>query len=77
MRQGLGEVYPSYSNGEKEREVCRPSREHGIHDGYNRKMQCVKGADIFGIEKVWASIYESNRQHGDFTSHRSNFGWEQ
>ena len=25
-------------------------------------------ADISGIEKVWGSAYENNRQHGDFRS---------
>ena len=72
MREGIGEVYPSYSNGEKEREVCRPSRVDGVHNGYDKKKQAVKMADVFGIEKVWASVYESNRQHGDFASRRSN-----
>ena len=28
-------------------------------------------ADVFGIEKVWASIYEANRQHGDNNSKKS------
>ena len=36
-------------------------------------------ADIFGIEKVWAAIYEGSRQHGDFgskkvTGHRTFLG---
>ena len=70
--EGLGAVYPSYSNSEKDRFVCRPSREHGIHDGYDRKMQAVKMADVFGIEKVWHGIYEGARQHGDFASKKSN-----
>ena len=61
LSSGLGEVYPSYNNSEKDREVCRPSRTNGIHDGYDRKKQAVKMSDIFGIEKVWASAYESNR----------------
>ena len=46
-------MYPSYTNGKKERFVCRPSRERGVHDGYDRKKQCVKSADVWGIEKVW------------------------
>ena len=29
-------------------------------------------ADVFGIEKVWGSLYESCRQHGDFATKRSN-----
>ena len=70
VREGIGEVYPSYSNGEKDQEVCRPSRERGVHDGYNRKVQSVKMADFWGIEKVWASAYENNRQHGDFSSEK-------
>ena len=73
MRSGLGEVYPSYSNSEKDREVCRPSRVNGIHDGFNRKKQAVKMADVFGIEKVWAAAYENNRQHGDFDSKERKF----
>ena len=28
-------------------------------------------ADVYGIEKVWAAIYEGNRQHGDFSSKES------
>ena len=28
----------------------------------------VKMADIFGIEKVWAAIYEGSRQYEDFGS---------
>ena len=71
MRDALGKAYPSYSNSEKDRYVCRPSRIDGIHDGYDCKKQAVKLADVFGIEKVWASIYESNRQHGDCMSKRS------
>ena len=63
---GLGEVYPSYSNGEKERYVCRSSRVDGVHDGYDRRKQAVKMADVFGIEKVWAAVDEISRQHGDF-----------
>ena len=73
MRSGLGEVYPSYSNSEKNRKLCWPSRVNGIHDGFDRKMQAVKMADVFGIEKVWASAYENNRQHGDFDSRKRKF----
>ena len=62
---GLGEVYPSYSNGEKESYVCRPSRVDGVHDGYDRRKQAMKMADTFGIEKVWAVVYETNFQNGD------------
>ena len=70
-KEGLGEVYPSYNNSEKDRYVCRPSREHDIHDGYDRRKQAVEMADVYGIEKVWAAIYEGNRQHGDFSSKES------
>ena len=42
-----------------------------LHDGYHRRKQAVKMADVFGIEKVGASIYEANRQHGDFNSKKS------
>ena len=59
---------PSYSNGEKDRYVCHPSRQNGVHDGFDRRKQAVKMADVFGIEKVWADIYEGSRQHGVFGS---------
>ena len=72
LRMDIGEVYPSYTNTEKERYVYQPSREQRIHDGFDRKKQAVKMADVWGIEKCWASIYESCRQHGDFSSFRSN-----
>ena len=68
MSEGIESVYDSYKKGEKGREFCQPSRVHQIHDGYNRKKQAVKMVDIFGIEKVWGSAYENNRQHGDFRS---------
>ena len=64
----LGGVYPSYSNSEKDREVCRPSRQRGVHDGYDGKKQSFKMTDIFGVEKVWGAAYENNRQHGDVSS---------
>ena len=48
--EGLGSVYPSMTNSEKERLVCRPSRVDGIHNGYDKKKQAVKMADIFGDE---------------------------
>ena len=35
--ESLGEVYPSYTNGEKDRYVCRPSRENGVHNGYGKR----------------------------------------
>ena len=66
------EVYPSYSNGEKDRYVCRPSRENGVHGGFDKRKQAVKLADVYGIEKVWGAIYEVARQHGDFSSKKSN-----
>ena len=62
----------SYNNSEKDRYVCRPSRVDGIHDGYDRRKQAVKLADVFGIEKVWAAADEAKRQHGDFASKKSN-----
>jgi hypothetical protein len=68
----IGQVYPSYNNGDKDRYVCKPSRDNGISDGFDRKMQAVKMADVWGIEKVWSNIYESCRQHGDFKTLRSN-----
>ena len=66
--ESIDEVYPSYSNGENDRYVCRPSRQNGVHDGFDRRKQAVKMADVFGIEKVWADIYEGSRQHGFFGS---------
>ena len=50
--ESIGEVYPSYSNGEKDRYVCRPSRQNGVHDGFDRRKQAVEMADVFGTEKV-------------------------
>ena len=70
--EGIGEVYPSYSNGEKDRYVCRPSRQNVVHDGFDRRKQAVKMEDVFGIEKVWVAIYEGIRQHGEFGSKKSN-----
>ena len=64
LSEGLGDVYPSYTNGEKERYVCRLSRVNGIHDGFDRKQQCVKMADVFGVEKIWSVKYEACRKHG-------------
>ena len=39
--EGLGEVYPSYTNGEKDRYVCRPSRENGVHNGYDKRKHAA------------------------------------
>ena len=47
----VGINLPSHTNGEKDRFVCRPSRIDDIHDGFDRKMQAVKMADVWGIEK--------------------------
>ena len=66
--ESIGEVYPSYSNGEKDRYVFRPSRQNGVHNGFDRRKQAVKMADVFEMEKIWAAIYEGSRQHGDFGS---------
>ena len=44
----IGEVYPSYNSGEKIG-MSRPSRQNGIHDGFDRRKQAVKMADVFGI----------------------------
>ena len=46
--ESIGEVYPSYSNGEKDRYVCRPSRQNGAHDSFDRRKQAVKMADVLG-----------------------------
>ena len=35
--ESIGEVYPNYSNGEKDRYVFRPSRQNGVHDGIDRR----------------------------------------
>ena len=55
-----------------DRLVCRASRERDVHDGYDRKVQCVKAADVWGIEKVWGALYEAARQQGDFASKKSD-----
>ena len=70
--ESIGEVYLSYSNGEKDRYACRPSLQNGVHDGYDRRKQAVKMANVFGKEKVWVAIYEGSRQHGDFGFKKSN-----
>ena len=73
-------MYPSYSNGEKDRYVLRPSRKNEVHNGFDRRKQAVKMEDVFEMEKIWAAIYEGNRQHGDFgykkkvTGHRIFLG---
>ena len=69
--EGLNEVYPSYSNGDKDRYVCRPSRENGVHNGFDKRKP-VKMEDVYMIEKVWGAIFEGARQHGDFASKQSN-----
>ena len=56
---------------ELERLVYRPPRVQGVHDGYDCKKQCVKTADVWGIEKVWEAIHEDNRQLGNFTSKKN------
>ena len=48
-----------------------PSRVDGVHDGYYRRPQAVKMADVFGIEKMWAAVHETSHQHGDFASKKS------
>ena len=73
MREALGVVYDSYNNEEKEKEVCRPSRVDEIHDGFNKRKQAVKMADVWGIEKVWRGIHGSCCEHGDFYTSRSAF----
>ena len=50
----------------------RPSRVDGTHDGFDKRKQSVKMADIFGIEKVWRGIQGSCCEHGDSLSLRSN-----
>ena len=56
--ESLGEVYPSYSNGEKDRYVCRPSRENGMHNGFDKRKHAVKIADMYVIEKIWGAIFD-------------------
>ena len=55
LRKELGEVYNSYNNSEKEREVCRPSRVDGIHDGFDKKKQ-----------SKWRMFTELKRFGGEF-----------
>ena len=50
--KSVGKVYRSYNNGEKDRYVCRPSRQNEIHDVFDRPNQAVKMTDVSGIEKV-------------------------
>ena len=50
--ESIGEVYRSYNNGEKDRYVCRPSRQNGIHDVFDQPKRAVKMTDVSGIEKV-------------------------
>ena len=71
LREYLGVVYDSYSNGEKEREVCKPSRVDGVHNGFDKRKQSEKMADNYGIEKVWRGIHGSCCEHGDFMTLRS------
>ena len=40
--ESIGEVYPSYSNGEKDRYVCRPSWQNGVHDTFDRRKQAAR-----------------------------------
>ena len=64
--ESIGEVYPSYSNGY----VCRPSRQNGAHDSFDRRKQAVKMADVFGIEKMWAAIYKGADNMGILVSRK-------
>ena len=45
------EVYPSYSNGEKDRCVCRSSRENGVHNGLDKRKQAVKMVECTGLRR--------------------------
>ena len=51
--EGIGTLYPGYKNGDKDHYVCKHSRDDQVHDGFDPKIQAVKMADIWGIEKVW------------------------
>ena len=64
--EGIGSVYPSITNSEKERLVSRPLRVDGIYEGYNKKKHEVIMANIFGVEKLWRGVYEAAQQHRDF-----------
>ena len=35
-----------------------PSRDNGVHEGYEERNQGVKMANVYGIEQVWESIYK-------------------
>ena len=35
--------------------MCRPSRQNVVHDGFDRRKQAVKMADVFGIERYGLS----------------------
>ena len=43
-------------NGEKDRYVCRLSRENGVH-GFDKRKHAVKIADVYVIEKSWGAIF--------------------
>ena len=60
-----------YTNGEKDRYVCKPFRDDQVHDGFDPKIQSVKIADIGGIVKVWRGIYQACAEHGDFAPKKS------
>ena len=52
--------------------MCKPSRVDGVHEGFDRNIQAVKMADVWGIEKIWAGLYQACAAHGDFKTRRSN-----
>ena len=66
-------AWKSYSFPKQSRRVADkpPFRTQGFHRGFDKRKQCVKMADVYGIEKIWSGIYEACRQHGDFALERS------
>ena len=72
--ESWGEVYRSYSNGDKDRYACRSSRHNRIHDVFDRPKQPEKTADVFGIP----STKESNNMRilipRKVTEHRNILG---
>ena len=51
--------------------MCRPSRTLDDHYGFDRMKQSVKTADVWGVEKLWAGLWQACASHGDFKTRRS------
>ena len=69
----IGEVYPSYSNGEKDRYVCCPSWQNGVHDGFDRRKQAVKMADVFEMKRYGLPSMRGADNMGILVPKKSNW----